>query len=268
VPEGDTIHRVAAYLAERLSGRALVRAELRGEAQPELAGRRVERVEPRGKHLFVELEGDRVLRSHLGMHGSWHHYAPGERWKRPALHAGVVLATERGVFVCFHPSEVELVRKGGLRERDARRRVGIDLAHDDVPAAEVARQARARLAPKTPIVDVLLDQRVAGGIGNVYKSEVLFVERVPPSATLAELDDDRLTGLFARARELLRRNLAVPDRRTRADDGRGELWVYGRAGEPCLVCGTPVEHARLGRGARDTYTCPTCVPTRRSTPER
>lgn len=262
MPEGDTIHQLAAFLAPRLEGRVLRTARVRDLPELDLRGRRVARVRPRGKHLFIELDDERVLRSHLGMHGSWHSYAPGERWKRPRRHAGIELATDARVFVCFHPAEVECFVRGGLAERDARARVAVDLIADDVEPADLARRARELHPPDVSVVDVLLDQRVAGGVGNVYKSEALFLERVAPTSALGDLDDERLRAVFIRARALLRANLRGGSRRTRAEDGRGELWVYGRAGEPCLVCGAPIVCARLGRGARATYRCPRCQPAR------
>ena len=259
MPEGDTIHQLAGFIAPRLEGQVLTGGELRDQPGLDLSGRTVARVYPRGKHLFVELADGLVVRSHLGMHGSWHHYAPEERWKRPRRHAGIVLSTKASVFVCFHPAEIECLQRGSLAERDALRRVPVDLIADDVDFVELVTRARKRHRPETLVVDVLLDQAVAGGVGNVYKSEALFLERVLPETTLGELDDEVLAGLLERAQTLLRENLRGGARRTRPVDGSGDLWVYGRGGRLCLVCGALLEHARLGRDARDTYWCRRCA---------
>ena len=102
MPEGDTIHKVATAIAPRLEGQRLARFELRGDATLDLRGRRVERVSARGKHLYVDVEGDLVVRTHLGMHGSWHRYAVDEPWQRPRRQATVVLGTDENVFVFMY----------------------------------------------------------------------------------------------------------------------------------------------------------------------
>ena len=110
----------------------------------------------------------------------------------------------------------------------------------------------------TPVVDLLLDQRVAAGIGNVYKSEVLFVTRRSPLLQLHDLTREDIYELYRTAGVLLNENLTGGVRRTRPDDGHGPLWVYGRAARPCLICGTAVRRDRLGRNPRSTYWCPGC----------
>ena len=259
MPEGDTIHKLAEYLGPRLTGRVLRGFRMRADPALDLTGREVESVSARGKHLFVRVGGALELRSHLGMHGSWHRYRPGEPWQRPERQAGLVLATDEDVFVCFHPREVECLRAGGLRARDTRRRLGPDLVADTLDPAELARRARALLGPDAPVIDLLLDQRVAAGIGNVYKNEVLFVERVDPFVKLGDLDDAVLERLYATARRLLTVNLRGGPRATRSGrDGRGALWVYRRSARPCHACGTPIRSMRAGRGRRSTYWCPRC----------
>ena len=119
---------------------------------------------------------------------------------------------------------------------------------------------RARALPADSLmVDVLLDQRVAAGIGNAYKSELLFLGRISPAALLGDLDDPTLLALYARAAQLIRANLGGGPRTTRpAHAGGARLWVYGRRDEPCLVCGTRIRITRHGRGQRSTYWCPAC----------
>lgn len=260
MPEGDTIHRLAAYLAPRLEGRVLEGGRLADDPTVDLAGRQVERVEARGKHLLVQLDGGETLRSHLGMDGSWHEYAVGERWRLSEALASAVLVAGGRVFVNFQAEEIELLVRGGARERRLERRLGPDLAADaEVDLEALPRRARALLPPHAPAVDLLLDQRVAAGLGNVYKSEVLFLEGVSPTTTLAELDDGTLVRLFATGRRLLRANLVPGPRTTRGElAGTGALWVYGRGGRECLRCGEEVRTARLGRGRRSTCWCPAC----------
>jgi len=260
VPEGDTIHKLAGAIAPRLEGRRLVRFELRGDRTLDLAGRRVERVRARGKHLLVDLQGDLALRTHLGMHGSWHRYAVREPWKRPARRASVVLGTDADVFVCFDAKECDCVVASGSRARGALRRLGPDLVAAAEPDwATLVARARHLVAPDAPLADALLHQGVAAGIGNVYKSEVLFLRGLHPLRRLDSVGDGDVLALYRTARELLRRNLGGGRRTTRdASDGAGRLWVYGRAGRPCLRCTAPLESAQLGRGRRVTTWCPRC----------
>lgn len=266
MPEGDTIAKLSAYLRPRLEGQVLADGQLRGRPHVRFEGRRVLAVEPHGKHLFVTFEDGDCLRSHLGMWGTWHRYAVGERWKKPRDHASVWFATSSDVYACFHPMEVELGDASRLRTRQ-RRRLGDDLVRDPAQAGEeLALRARSLLDPEDPVVDLLLDQRIAAGVGNVYKSETLFLERIEPDRAVGRLTEEELERLFVRARDLIGMNLIGGPRVTRMAGGaeplRAEggkrLWVYGRQGWPCFRCGTRIRRLRMGRGHRSTYWCPAC----------
>jgi len=259
VPEGDTIHQVAAVLGPRLTGATIARGHVRGRPEIRLDGCRVTGVRAHGKHLYIRFDDGTALRSHLGMWGSWHRYAADEPWRKPARHASVEIDLGDEVLVCFHAQEVELVREGSVRARHLRTRLGPDLLVDGVDPASIPPRARHLLDPETVAADVLLDQRVTAGIGNVYKSEVLFLHGVHPLRTLGSLEDAELGAMFATAADLLRRNLRGGRRVTRFE-GSGGLWVYGRRGRACHRCGTPISLSRLGRDARDTYWCPRCQP--------
>jgi endonuclease VIII len=166
---------------------------------------------------------------------------------------------EDWVYVCFNAKDVELMRSAGFESRDQRRRLGPDLTREAPEAERIRGRALALNPPDLPLVDLLLDQRIACGIGNVYKSEVLFLTRRPPLLHLEALSPQDFADLYGTAARLLRRNLAGGPRITREiPDGRGPLWVYGRAGLRCLVCETPVRRERLGRNPRSTYWCPGC----------
>ncbi len=260
MPEGDTIHKLANYLAPRLEDQQILSA---GGAVADVArrlnGRQIAGVSARGKHLFIELDNATALRSHLGMHGSWHRYAHDEEWQRPKSQASIVLRIEEDDYVCFNAKEVELVRLPSVRNRLVHDRLGPDLIADDIDATALVRRARQFLEPDAPLIDVLLDQRVASGIGNVYKSEVLFIERLPPDLPLANVSDEQLAACFLLAAELLKRNLGGGMRVTRFEnDSAGRVWVYGRTGQPCLECDTPIKSRRMGRNHRGTFWCPAC----------
>ncbi len=259
MPEGDTVHKLAQALAPDLCGCTLESATVRGRSLAVLAGRAVVAVESRGKHLFVVFDDGIALRSHLGLFGSWHRYRAGEPWLKPPHQASLVLRTAGRVFVCFNAREVELLTAQRLRAWDLQGRLGPDLTRENPDPGLLVRRAQALLPPETRLVDVLLDQRVACGIGNVYKSEVLFLTRRPPLLRMADLRSDDWSDLYDTAARLLRANLGRGPRVTREiQDGRGPLWVYGRAGLPCFACGGPLRRERLGLNPRSTYWCPVC----------
>ena len=257
MPEGDTLHKIANALRPDLEGQRLEKVWLRDAGDvTALVDPHVVRVEAVGKHLFVRFADGCFLRTHLGMKGSWHRYQPGERWQRARSTAGVTLETPEYVFVCFRPSQLELARpraSGRSLERD---HLGPDIMADAFDLDAVLSRARKHARPETTLCDLLLDQRVASGIGNVYKCEALFLERLHPDVRASDLADDSLRALFGRARSLMRANVASPARRTRRTGPR--YWVYRRARRPCLRCGTAIARIVTGRDARGTYLCPRC----------
>ena len=264
MPEGDTIRRVATVLGREVTGRTLDRLELndRGEVA-ELAGRRIDGVEPRGKHMLVHIDGGWSLRVHLGMNGRWTRRHV--RQPRPRR-ATVVLVTGDTAYVCDRAYRAELIRTAGLRSHPSLARLGPDLLAEPPAIDDVVRRAKLPAHAGREIGDLLLDQRVAAGIGNVYKSEVLFEERVHPRTRVRDLSPDDLRRLYETAARLMRLNLvtrrrtSVPLRR-RPRPSSQRLWVYGRAGKPCLDCGTRIERFLQGDMARSTYFCPSCQAT-------
>jgi len=261
MPEGDTIHKLAAALAPRLVGERILQARLRhADAEP-LIGRRVEAVHAHGKHLFIALDNGLELRSHLGMYGSWHRYGRDERWRKPAHQASIVLVTAAEVLVCFNVRELEWLQGRSIRQRNFLNRLGPDLLDECLDLDRVLRRVHEFLDPATPLCDLLLDQRVAAGIGNAYKSELIFLARRHPLTPLAMLAEGELKVVYSQAAQLLRRNLGGGPRITRwVADGDGRHWVYGRAGEACFVCHDRIQRRLLGRDQRSTYWCSRCQP--------
>jgi endonuclease-8 len=213
-------------------------------------------VQARGKHLLIQFSSGAVLRTHMRMTGSWHLYRIGTRWRKPSSFARVVLEAGAVVAVCFSAPEVELLSAGQLPGHPLLQRLGPDLLAPDFDEAEAL--ARLRAAGDLDIADALLDQSIAAGIGNVYKCEILFLERVNPFARVAILDEETLRRLLRTARRQLRRNVGASERRTTPGARRSALWVYDRAGRPCARCGTPIRRALQGPHARSTYWCPAC----------
>ena len=216
-------------------------------------------MEALGKHLLIKLDDGRVLRSHLGMWGSWHWYPRGAAWRKPEHRARIVLDTGEAVFVCFNPREVEILGAAGVRRRVLNARLGPDLLAAELSLETIIGRARGLAMTDDIVADILLDQRIACGIGNVFKSEVLFLERVAPATRLFAMSDHRLARLYLTARELLQRNTGRGPRVTRpGNDGGDSLWVYGRHGQRCWRCGEPIRYGRLGRHYRSTYWCGAC----------
>lgn len=253
MPEGDTIFRTAATLRAALAGKAVVSFEVPRGLGTIAPGTAVTAVEARGKHLLVWFDDGRALHTHMQMSGSWHVYRPGERWRvsRPAARA--VIEVREAVAVCVRAPVVELLDGRAVRAHPRLSALGPDLCS---PAADLddALARLERLPPDTPIAVALLDQRVACGVGNVYKSETLFACRVDPFARVEELEVSTRGHLLRKASDLLRRNLTGGPRVTY----EGGLGVYGRARRPCRRCGARIRSARQGQPPRTTYWCPAC----------
>jgi endonuclease-8 len=251
MPEGDTIWRVAATLRDALAGKEIRQA--RPDGLRRLIGRTVTTVESSGKHLLMRFDGGYVLHSHLGMRGVWHVYRPADTWKRPAWQLKALLETPDEVAVCFGAPVVELVRN--VAERIGH--LGPDILADSWNLTEVIRRARQR--DDAPVGELLLDQRVTSGIGNVYRCEALWTERINPWTATSRLSDEQLAGLFESARAAMRANL-TSTRYRRSFPGYGRGAVHGRGGRPCPRCGTPIKVRLLGENPRLVYWCPRCQP--------
>jgi endonuclease VIII len=265
MPEGDTIHRAAASLRRALVGRPLARVELPRHRPPLPGiGATVDRIEARGKHLLIWTSDGLVVHTHQRMTGSWHLYRPGERWRKSSRAARVVLGVPGWTAVCFASPIVEVLDAAAVARHPVLRRLGPDLCEPTPDLAEVVRRVDRLAArdPGRPIGVVLLDQGLASGIGNVYRCEALFLHGVHPATPVADVEPATRAALFDDAGALLRANLETSARTTVPGSSAGTLWVYGRAGEPCRRCGTPVVRARLGEQARVVDWCPTCQPDR------
>jgi endonuclease-8 len=257
MPEGDTIFRTATVLRTAIAGKPLLGFETpRLRAAPFPSETVIRNVEARGKHLLVGFGDGRVLHTHMRMSGSWHVYRPGERWHRAEHRVRVRIDVLDAVAVCFDAPVVELLRERDLPRHPRLSALGPDLCSPDADLSEAVERL-GRLSPGTEVAVALLDQRVASGIGNVYKSEVLFARMVDPFAPLGRLGTATKNALVETASRMLRSNLDG-GRRTTVPGG---LAVYGKAGRPCPRCGTRIRSARQGEGARTTYWCPSCQST-------
>ena len=275
MPEGDTLYRTATVLREVLQGKAVVAARGRadGAALTRVVGSRVDRVDSQGKHLLIGFDNGLTLHTHLRMNGSWHRYRTAERWQRSASRAVAVIEVSGAVAVCFDAPTVELIDTRALAFHPSLRALGPDLLAPEADLAAAAGRLGSASRAGRSVAEGLLDQTALAGLGNVYRSEVLFIERVDPFLPLAQVAPVVVGRLVATGARLLRANASGPARRTVPDalgaepgatpsvalrrDGR--LWVYGRAGRPCRVCGTLIRSQMMGSDLpRRLYWCPSC----------
>ena len=255
MPEGDTLARTAATMNRWLAGREITAATSRVEGFPanHLVGRRIDSVDAWGKNLMICLDDDQVVHTHLRMTGSWHVYPAGQPWRRPERQARLTLTCGDRLAVCFNAPVVELLRPGAAGRHPALANLGPDVLVEPLDLAEVRLRARAG-PPDRPLGELLLDQRVIAGIGNIWRCEALFVEGHSPWTPLSAVTDGQLDALVSTAGRLMQ---ASVQSRTGAPEHRS---VYRRAGQPCPRCRTPVKSRRQGEQARTAYWCPTCQP--------
>ncbi len=249
MPEGDVLFRTAATLRKWLGGREVTDATT---AATPMIGRKVETVEANGKHLLVRFDSGHVLHTHLRMTGSWHVYKAGERWQRPAAQATVSVTCGERMAVCFNAPVVELLAPGAEENHPSLAGLGPDVLDRPIDLDEVRRRARQRPA-ETPLGELLLDQRVVAGIGNIWRCEALFLEGRNPWAPVSTVSDEELDALVSTAGRIMGESLGP-------FTGRPQRWVYRRSGRPCHRCRTPVQSRPQGEQARTAYWCPTCQP--------
>jgi endonuclease-8 len=259
VPEGDSVLMTARALHRALAGKELTHSDFRvpALATADLAGYTVVESACRGKHLLLRLaKGDEriTLHSHLRMDGTWQAYRPGQPWTaRPGHTIRVVLTAGDTVAVGFHLHELSLVPT--VEEPSVVGHLGPDLLGHDWDPDEALR--RVSQDPDRPTAEAIMDQRNMAGIGNVYKSEVLYLRGVNPWTPVSKVAD--LPAMIKLAHRLLNANRDRFNRTTTGNTRRGETThVYGRRGKPCRRCGTPVRVAE--QDDRVTYWCPTCQP--------
>jgi endonuclease-8 len=264
MPEGDTLHRAANRLRPALADQVLRRFEA-----PRLLGDRphvgttITSVEAVGKHLLIGFDDGLALRTHLGMPGSWHLYRTGSRWRKPRHLLRALVGVDGWDAVCFSAPQVQTYRPdhpGGAlgTDRDPIGHLGPDLCTPD-PDMDEALRRYGVADPRTEMAVALLDQSLASGIGNVYKSELLHRHRIDPFVGVGQVPVDVTRQVLASANRLLLHNLTTT-RRTTIAGPEGSVAVYGKARRPCPRCGTPIRMVHHGIQNRSTYWCPRCQP--------
>ncbi|WP_433254076.1 Fpg/Nei family DNA glycosylase [Streptosporangium sp. CA-135522] len=258
MPEGDVVYRTAGRLGHALDGRVLTRSDFRvpRHATADLTGRSVLETVSRGKHLLTRVEGGLTVHTHLRMEGSWQ-VSPAGRGLPPGDVIRLVLANADWQAVGVRLGMVDLVATGD--EHRLVGHLGPDLLGADWDPAEAVRRLTGR--PGLAIGEALLDQRNLAGIGTIYRAETLFLAGVSPWRPVGAIED--VGRIVALARRLLHANREREKRVMTGDPrpGRG-MWVYGRAGRPCLRCGYRISRGEVGAQPQERliFWCRRCQP--------
>lgn len=273
MPEGDTIFRAARTLNKALAGLIVTRFETvlpylaRVHHDTPVTRRTIEAVGSHGKWIEMQFSGDLILLTHMLMSGSWHIYRKSEKWKRRGDDMRIVIGTDVYEAVAFKVPVAEFHTAASLARRPGFSRLGEDVLASEFDEHAAAEQLRS--APELEVGEALLRQSLMAGVGNVFKSEIAFACRVNPFRTVASLADVEVECLVRTARKQLLANVTEQSgdrivtytgfRRTTGRANPAErLWVYGRYGEPCRNCGTPIRRLKQGPSARVTFWCPSC----------
>ncbi len=259
MPEGDTIFRLAEKVRGAVLGKAVTAFSTHAipdDVARTVVGHVVVEVVSRGKNLLVRFDDGRTLHIHLRMLGRVvvrRGNVVAMTARPPQLVLDVPGASIRGSRIPV----LRLLRAGAEARADDLRSLGPDLLSPEFDEEEALRRLRA--LAKRPIGEAVMMQRAVAGIGNVYKSEVLFLERIDPRAPVATLDKSALRGILHRARALLAANVKGGPRITRNSLAGPRTWVYARARKACFVCHGPIAMVQQGTPpGRTTYFCPRC----------
>lgn len=269
MPEGDSIHNLAARLSRRLLGkevRAFEAHTVEDELAKSVVGRKIVAIDARGKNLLIRFDDGRALHIHLRMLGRVRFERPRSTFYKPRVtRPQVRLAVDGAAIVGARIPVLRLLKAGAEVRAPDLIRLGPDLLDPKYDEDEAVR--RLLSLGRMPIGEAVLVQRAVAGIGNIYKSETLFLEKTNPTVPTVKVGEARLLEIVRRASALMRANLSVrpgprvirPSMGSRQHGDGGRFYVYGRKGKPCFACGTAIERIRQGAEAgRSTYYCPSC----------
>jgi endonuclease-8 len=262
MPEGHTVHRIANRFAKEFVGKRLRISSPQGRFASSAAlisGQPLGKSYAVGKQMFLEFEGGSTLRIHLGIYGKWK-FSTGEAnpevigQVRARFQADGVTADLRGPTVCevITPEEVAAVLS----------RLGPDPINANPKNSEALRFIERAKRSKTPIGQLLMNQDVIAGIGNVYRAELLFRAGIEPHLPGSSLSESQLQSIWDDSVRLLKVGVDTGFMITRDElfkklptkDERN--WVYKREGQPCRKCGQEVRIELMA--TRKLYWCPGC----------
>ena len=275
MPELPEVESLKRALARSILGRTIVsvrineprlRSAIASDFPAAVSGHKIEGLRRRAKYLIVDLSGEASILAHLGMSGSLTHrdtrFVAGQFDSR---HDHVHFQLDDGNALVYNDPRrfglLKLVRRDELKSTPELNELGPEPIGDAFDAAYLARTVRGRRAA---IKNVLMDQRVVAGIGNIYAAEILFRAGVRPTRRAGRLKRAELERIVAATKPVLREAIdgrgttfrSYRDSRGRPGGFASRLKVYGRAGEPCYVCSTPIRTATVGQ--RTSFYCPNC----------
>jgi DNA-formamidopyrimidine glycosylase len=276
VPEGHTLRRLADDLTAAFAGQLVHVGSPQGRFAADSAvidGSRLLGADSAGKHLFIAFEHDHLVHVHLGLIGAFDVHTDVGEVPPPVGQVRLrVVSADGGAYADLRgATQCELI--GPIRRDEILTRLGPDPLRDD---ADPERAWRRIKASQRSIGDLLMDQAVLAGVGNVYRAEVLFRHRIHPLRPGRTLRVGQWHAMWADLVDLMRDGVVhnridtvrpehTPEamgRPARADGHGGEVYVYRRTSAPCLVCGTTVRTGVLG--GRNIFWCPRCQPSFRS----
>ena len=241
-----------------LVGRPMVRFDAPALIGPvPQAGRMVEVVEARGRHLEVMWDDGLVLDSHLKGKSEWHVYRRGAPWRRSWDKLRASIQTDDFVAVCFDSPTVETYRQHDKQRHPGLGRLGPDLCRGEVDLGEAIELLLSYPNPEARLRDVMVDQHVMQGVGNVYRCEVLWAAELSPWTHIADLQHHDAVLIVNTAAKMVRTNQGRIRRATTNHTAAG-LAVYGRTGQACIRCSESIESRPVGRHGRTLYWCPGC----------
>jgi endonuclease-8 len=256
--EGDGVHRAASALRTALAGKPMVRFDAACLMGPTpRAGRVVERVENHGKHIEIVWDDNMVLHTNLRLSGSWHVYRHGEPWRKPYQQMSVAIEVADRVVVCFNAAVTETYRIPDKRRHPGMGRLGPDLCHSNTDPSMVVNLLLSYADGAARLGEVLLDQRVVRGVGNVYRCEVLWATELSPFARIDALTEHDAIRVINAAATMLRANMQQAECAAMVAE-KGGLAVYGRNGQRCRRCGETIDCRPLGQHGRMLYWCRGC----------
>lgn len=226
-----------------------------------IRGARLTLVHTHGKHLVLHFSSGWVVHTHAMQYGSWQVGPLGQELRKEARFARLRLTTPRNEVVFYHGPVMEVLSLEELAVHERFQSLGPDLLHEGFSADGVLAAVQGQ--GDREIGDAILDQRIVAGIGNIYKSEGLFLAAIDPRRPAKRVTAQELAVFFEELIPLMQAGRFVygmtvtlpPDLQL---EPWMRNWVYRRRGQPCFVCATPLEMIRQGEFQRATYFCPHC----------
>jgi formamidopyrimidine-DNA glycosylase len=272
LPEVESLRRI---LVRTAVGRTIVsvrvgekrlRRRVTQDFSSVVTGRRIVKLSRRAKYLIVELDGDHVILVHLGMSGSLTHRQDGfDARDFDPRHDHLEFSLDDGSRLVYNDPRrfgmVRLVERGALSTTGELKGLGPEPLSREFNAGYLAAKARGRTAA---IKNLLMDQRIVAGIGNIYASEILFRANVRPTRRAGRVTRGEIEKIAAAVPVILRAAIGSAGTTFRSyRDSRGQpgrfatrLRVYGREGKPCYTCSTPIKNVIVGQ--RASFYCPKC----------